>query len=497
MSDRIAKPSDLQSALHAGRLRLPAVLCTAIGAAAPLTVIAGVVTTGYAETGLIGIPIAFVAVALVLACFTPGYLAMNRTIGNSGAFYSFVSAGLGRPAGVAAAFTALLAYNALQVGLYGILGPVTQPLLQQIGIDVPWWVISVAAWALVALLGVLSISISGRVITWLLAAEIAVICLFTVGNLAHPADGTLALASLDPGNLIGPGAGAVLVLGILAFVGFEAPAVYSEETRDPHRTIPAATYLAIGVVGLLYTVGSWALASTVGPDHIAQRSAEQGQDLLFTLAAEHFGETVSTIGRVLLVTSLLVAAIAFHNTPSRYLFALGREKVLPARCGDTWRRTDAPIIGSITQSALGITVIVVYAAAGWDPLVTLFYWAGTAGGLGILILLTATSLAVLAHLLRQTRAGNHSRVTTLITTTLASAFLVTIVIAAGANLPSLFGVTADSPIVTAVLAAYLVTILTGLAWALNLRRSRPAAYRAIGLGAKTDTVTDTERTISA
>jgi amino acid transporter len=67
----------------------------------------GVVTTLYAVTGLSAIGAAFVAVALVLAVFAVGYVAMARRITNAGALYAYISRGLGRPAGVGAALALL------------------------------------------------------------------------------------------------------------------------------------------------------------------------------------------------------------------------------------------------------------------------------------------------------------------------------------------------------------------------------------------------------
>lgn len=67
----------------------------------------GVVTTLYAVTGLSAIGAAFVAVALVLAVFAVGSVAMARHITNAGALYAYISRGLGRPAGVGAALAAL------------------------------------------------------------------------------------------------------------------------------------------------------------------------------------------------------------------------------------------------------------------------------------------------------------------------------------------------------------------------------------------------------
>src|SRR5215472_11672253 len=120
---RRMRPTSISSALAADRLGVPAVLFFVLAGVAPLTVAAGVIPTAYQTTGLTGIPAAFIAVALILALFAVGYVAMTRHITNSGAFYAFVSRGLGRAAGVAAALVALLAYSCLQVGLYGALGP--------------------------------------------------------------------------------------------------------------------------------------------------------------------------------------------------------------------------------------------------------------------------------------------------------------------------------------------------------------------------------------
>src|SRR5699024_12427131 len=92
---------------------------------------AGVVTTGFSMTGVLGIPVACLAVGAVLLLFSVGYVTMSRHVTNAGAFYAYIARGIGRPAGVGGAWIALLAYNALQVGLYGLLGASAAPLLEQ------------------------------------------------------------------------------------------------------------------------------------------------------------------------------------------------------------------------------------------------------------------------------------------------------------------------------------------------------------------------------
>jgi amino acid transporter len=48
------------------------------------------------------------------------------------------------------------------------------------------------------------------------------------------------------------------------FVGFEATAIYREEARNPDRTVPHATYIAVGFLGLFYAFISWIIIQAFG-----------------------------------------------------------------------------------------------------------------------------------------------------------------------------------------------------------------------------------------
>jgi hypothetical protein len=82
-----APPSAMSRALARDRLGVPAVLAFILAGVAPLTVAAGVIPSAYATTGLTGIPAAFIVIAVTLALFATGYMAMSRRITNAGAFY--------------------------------------------------------------------------------------------------------------------------------------------------------------------------------------------------------------------------------------------------------------------------------------------------------------------------------------------------------------------------------------------------------------------------
>ncbi|MDG4787651.1 APC family permease [Micromonospora sp. WMMD1102] len=478
-----ARRDPVRTTLAVDRLGVPAVVFFVMSAATPLTVVAGVVTTGYAATGLTGIPVAFILVGLLLGLFSVGYVAMARHMTNTGAFYAYISQGLGRPIGVGAAWVALVAYNGLQVGLYGAIGAATSPLLDQwFGLNFPWWIIALCAWALTAILGVLRVDLNGKVLAVLLVAEIVIIMIYNIGNLSHPADGQVTFDTLNPGNLIGPALGALVILAGLGFIGFEIGATFGEETRDPRRTVPIATYLSVGLIGVILAISAWAMTVATGPDRIVEVSRAEGTEVIFNLAGAHFGQAMVDIGHTLFVTSILAATFSFHHTTARYMFALGREHVLPAALGRTARRSGAPRNASLWQSAIGLTVIIMYATNGWDPVVQLFYWLGTGGGLGVLFLITTTSISVIAFFARDRHGEPAWR--RVIAPTIATLVLLGAIGLAIVNVATLLGVPDDHPLATGIPAVYLGAAFLGIGWGMILKATRPEVYATIGLGAR-------------
>jgi len=431
----------------------------------------------YAVTGLSAIGAAFVAVALVLAVFAVGYVAMARYITNAGAPYAYISRGLGRPAGVGAALVAAIAYNLLQVGLYGMFGPTLAGYLaDKVGLDLSWWVYSLGAWLLVAILGVLRVDLNSRVLGVLLCAEVAVLLVLAVAGLGDPAAG-VPLTSLSPGGLFGhPGIGALLVIALLGYVGFEAAAVFSEEARAPRRTVPVAVYTSLALIGAIYALASWAMSVHYGDDKVAAVAAQQGPGMLFAMSSS----TVAEIATVLFMTSLFAAMISFHNAVARYMFALGRERVLPGALARTEPRTGAPRVASLSQSAFGLAVIVLYALAGWDPMVRLFFWLGTTGAFGVLCLLAVTSIAVIRFFARDPRGEPAWR--RLVAPALATLALLAMVWSGLANYATLLGVPPGSTEAWVLPALFAVAGVAGILYGLWLRSSRPDVYQGIGLG---------------
>jgi amino acid transporter len=386
--------------LKKGRLGTAALVFMIIAASAPLTVLAGGAPTTFAVSGLLGLPVGYLVLGAALVLFAVGYCAMSSRVHNAGAFYAYISEGLGPRHGIAAALLALVVYNMLQVALYGLFGfSLSAALATWTGLSVPWWVAGAVGWIIVALLGVSNVDLSARVIGVLVTLEFLVVLVVMGFALTNPQEG-ISADSVLPEQFLTPGVGVLLAFSIAAFMGFESGAIYSEEAKDPSRTVPRATYIAVSIIALFYALSTWALTMGVGPSGIIDESRTYGPDLVFVWLSE-FSPLLSDVVHLLFVTSVLAALLAFHNAAARYFFALGRSGVLPRFLG-TPGRNGAPVAGSLTQSAVGVVIVVVFTLAGRGselgelfPVITLFTWFSTAAAFGLVFLLAVTSVAVL------------------------------------------------------------------------------------------------------
>ncbi|MET9342171.1 APC family permease [Nonomuraea sp. NPDC003804] len=481
ITDRPPRLRPAARGLASDRLGIPAVVYFVISATAALTVVAGGVPAAYAITGVLGLPLAFLLLGAVLALFSFGYLEMARRVRNAGAFYAFVAQGLGRPLGVGAAWMTLLAYNGLQIGLYGLVGAATSPLVAELsGLTVPWWAVALVAWAVVALLGMLRVDVNSKVLAVLLLGELAVVLLFNAANLLNPAAGGLDLAPLSPQQLFVPGVGALFVFAIASFAGFESSAVFTEEAKNPARTIPVATFLALAVLAGLYALSAWSTAVSTGTGQVVARSQAESSALFFNLLGANAGAGAASVAYIVWSTSVIASLIAFHNAIARYVFALGRERALPAVFARTSRR-GAPVAGSLAQSGAALLVIVLWAAAGLDPVRQLFVAVGSFGGFGTLALLVVTSVAVIVFFAR--RPGIENLWRRLVAPGLAGCALGVVLAFGVGNFDTVLGVGPGSPWRWILPAIYPLAAVAGVVWALRVRAGRPDVYAGIGLGA--------------
>jgi amino acid transporter len=468
------------SQLRRRRLGVIHLVFFTVAASAPLTALGGGVTTAFAVTGVPGVPLAFLILAMTLAVFASGYAAMSRFVANAGAFYSYLAQGLGRVAGVSGAFVALVAYNAIQIGLYGLFGATMADFAASaFGLDLSWWVWGLVALALVGALGVLRVDLNARILAVLLVLEVVAVVLYDVVALANPAGGTLSSAGFLPSELFVPGVGAVLAFAVACFIGFESSAIYSEECRDPQRTVGRATFVAVIFTGVFYALSAWAMVLNVGPGDLQAQAGENGPGLVFGPLAQYYSPVVADVANVLFLTSVFAALLSFHNGVARYFFALGRERVLPDVLDTVGTRSGGPVAGSLLQTVIAAVVVIIFAMSGGDPVIDLFTWGSGVAALGVVLLMAGTSAAVVGFF-RNNPQAPASTWQRLVAPVLASVLLAAMVVILIANFDSVLVVDPTSPLRWILPALVLVSAAAGIAWALFLRSSRPSVYAGIG-----------------
>ena len=119
---------------------------------------------------------------------------------------------------------------------------------------------------------------------------------------------------------------------------------------------------------------------------------------------------------ILVLSSLFAGLFAVQNAVSRYLFAMGRGGVLPARLG-TVNGRGAPSNASMVTSAISGLVIVIFAVFQLDPVLNLFFWFSGLAVVAIVLIEILVCVAVIAYF-RKNR-GNENIFQTMIAPVLA------------------------------------------------------------------------------
>lgn len=393
--------------LRKNSLGLISVTFMVISAAAPLTGVAGAVPIAFLLGNGTGVPATFLFMTLIMLAFSVGYVAMSRHVRNAGAFYAYAARGLGGRWGGATAMMALVAYNALQFGLIGLLGGVSAGVFSEFGLQMPWWVYSLVAVVLVGILGYRQVDLSAKVLVLLVLLEYLIVLLVDFAILGTGGASGLSMNLFDM-SAITSGSFTVAVLFCLgSFMGFEATTIYAEEARDPDVTIPRATYLSVLLIGLFFVFTTWLMIAGVGAAELIPtlQGLKDPTTFFFELAGRYVGGPVPMIAGLLLVSSLFAALSAFHNYIARYSYVAGREGLLPAMFGRTHASHQSPHIGSVAQTIGALIVLAVFAGLGLDPVLNMFTWISQVGVLGVLGMMSVTSLAVVYFFRRHAEAS--------------------------------------------------------------------------------------------
>lgn len=444
--------------LNSGSIGTAGIVFFVVAAAAPLAATLGAGPVVFIFGG-VGAPAMYLIASLALLLFAFGFAAMSRYVTNAGGFAAFVSWGLGKRAGHAAAGIALLAYLGMFVGISAQFATFVADLANRFfGVEVPWQLAIVVGVLIIGVLGYRDVRVSAVLLGVMLVLEVLVLVVFDVVVLVQGGEAGVNFDSFALSNVLTPGIGLALLFAFSCFVGFEATTLYGEEARDPKRTVPRATYIAVVVIGVSYTLTMWALAIAYGSEGVQQAAMENPVGFVLNATEHYLGAWSTIVIEVLVLTRLLAVLLSFQNTLSRYVFSLGRAGFLPRWLGVTHPKHRSPSRASLVVTGVILVIIGLFMTTGADPYSVLYMWMIGLGTLGVLVLQAAGAAAVVVFLRRH--KGEIGIWRRAIAPIVGGAMIVVAVMLALTNFGELIGAT--GPVTIVLPALYLLVVVVGL-----------------------------------
>jgi len=329
------------------------------------------------------VPLVYV-IALVAALPTAlSYAFVSRELPSAGSAYTWLWAATSKSVGV---------WLGLVLAFYYLIAVIIQPLmfglffndaLQLLGWHGPgygtWLTGVMVATLITGLITYGGIKASARTSVALLVIETAVVAALAVCTLyfykgqRHALDWT----AFDPRCSLNGHRGIFesLIIGTLTFIGYDVICTVAEEAKAPRKLIPIATLLALLGPGLFAILASWALVSAVPYADILPALASQ-QTPITPIAEGTWGPAGSVVVIITGLTSSLGVYIAATVGCSRILYAMGRDRTLPAWLGRLHPRFQVP------WNAQHIIYVVTLAAAAffgqWVGPLDAYIWWGSA-----------------------------------------------------------------------------------------------------------------------
>jgi amino acid transporter len=331
--------------LKSGSLGLLGILLLAFSSAAPLVGCLGNIPLAVAFGNGVGAPAGFIVAMVVLLCFAVGYVAMTRRLSATGGFYSFISNGLSKPLGLASGLSLMLGYLCVQVAVLGAIGYFGAAALEEaFGISLSWLVIAGIALVLAAVASYFGVELSAKVLGVFFVLEIIILAIV---NGAIFIDGGPEGISLEPVNPVNAFSGIAPGIGIFfafwSWLGFEVVPNYAEESKNPKKLVPLATYLAVIGIGLILFVTAWATVTGFGTSQVVEETTALHGLSYISLAQSYVGAWAADCINWLVITGCFASILAFHQTVSRYIYAIAREGVLfPNKLAHTHPRFGSP-----------------------------------------------------------------------------------------------------------------------------------------------------------
>jgi amino acid transporter len=506
--------NESQKGLRKGAVGLVSVLFMAIANAAPITAMSFNVPVGLGWGNGIGVPGGFLFATIILTIFTIGFAAMAKHITTTGAFYGFISHGLGQVWGMAAGLLAALGYILFEGTLIGGFSYFAADTLKSMaGIEINWLIIAIAGMLLIWVLTYFDITLAAAVLGVTLVSEVLLLLAFGISVLIKggpdgfmPADTVSPLAGFKNleagayGSQVGAGVAALgIFFAFWSWIGYETTAVYGEESKDPKTIVPKATLIAVVALGLFYTFTSWMAVVANGAKTAVETAAGAAPvDVWLIPVKANLGSLPYGAYRILLVVGSFACAMAFHNAASRYVYAIGRElpsAKLRSSIGGVSAKHQSPAVASSIVTIFNIVMVLMFAtlstayitdASGNPvsepsliPYQVIYTVPSLVGTAFILVVQVMCSFAVIGYFWKK-KVHKGSVLSTLIAPLIGAAGMIYVLTLLFGNLAFAAGYQSGAVLVKYMPHEIAGTLLIGLLYAYWVKSKHPEIYEEIG-----------------
>jgi amino acid transporter len=186
-----------------------------------------------------------------------------------------------------------------------------------------------------------------------------------------------------------------VLYGILMFVGFETAANLAEETPKPHKHIPAAVTITAGLATVFFVLAAY--VEVAGFHYSLKTLTAAAGAPLFALGAPasaggYGGTWIDRLLELVVFFDMLAVAIGCAVSASRGIFAMGRDRRIPAALAVVSRRHDSPlgatiflVVASLVTLAVDLWWTGLFALPDTPHYFALFAWGSTFGGFALVV----------------------------------------------------------------------------------------------------------------
>lgn len=304
------------------------------------------------------VPLTYI-VALIAMLFTANsYAQMAQAFPVAGSVYSYVGRGISLPAGFVAGWMILLDYILVPCLLYLAASLAMTAIVP----SVPVWIWLIAFVLLNTTINYLGISLTAKVNKVMLVGELIVLAIYLVIGITAIAQGKggshFGLQGFyNPETFTFSLVFSAASIAVLSFLGFDAVSTLAEENRDSSKELARSMMLALAGVAVLFVAQTWVAGLLVeNPDTLIADGDTAGVAFYDTagLAGGHWLYVLTAVSTA--VAWGFADAMVAQGATSRLLYAMARDRQLPAFLGKIHERHRIPVNAVFLVAALSLVL---------------------------------------------------------------------------------------------------------------------------------------------